>query len=76
MNSSTTAMASPVPYRFNNPGYFIGGPVLVGKLNKNRDKLFFFWSQDFLPLTIPSSLQRRTFPTALERQGDFSQPRQ
>ena len=42
-------------YRFNNPGYFIGGPVLLPgtSFNRNRDKLFFFWSQDFLPLTIP-----------------------
>jgi hypothetical protein len=62
-------------YRFNNPGYFLGGPVLLPftNFNKNRDKLFFFWSQDFLPLTIPSSVQNQTFPTALERQGDFSQ---
>src|SRR6185437_9733324 len=61
-------------YRFNNPGYFLGGPVLLPftNFNKNRDKLFFFWSQDFLPLTIPSSFQNQTFPTALERQGDFS----
>ena len=62
-------------YRFNNPGYFLGGPVLLPKtdFNRNRDKLFFFWSQDFLPLTIPSAVQNQTFPTALERQGDFSQ---
>ncbi len=62
-------------YRFNNPGYFIGGPVLLPftKFNRNKDKLFFFWSQDFLPLTIPSSVQNQTFPTALERNGDFSQ---
>jgi hypothetical protein len=62
-------------YRFNNPGYFIGGPVILPGtgLNRNRDKLFFFWSQDFLPLTIPSSTGTYTFPTALERQGNFSQ---
>src|SRR5204862_7030193 len=30
-------------YRFNYPGYFIGGPVTIGKFNRNRDKLFFFW---------------------------------
>lgn len=60
-------------YRFNYPGYFIGGPIPAGKLNKNKDKLFFFWSQEFLPRKYPSSLQRRTFPTALQRQGDFSQ---
>lgn len=67
---------SPRPsYRFNNPGYFVGGPVLLPfvKFNRQRDKLFFFWSQDFLPLTIPSAIQNQTFPTARERAGDFSQ---
>ncbi|WP_031496341.1 TonB-dependent receptor [Bryobacter aggregatus] len=61
-------------YKFNNPGYFIGGPVLIPgtKFNHNRDKLFFFWSQDFLPLTIPSGVQNQTFPTLAERGGDFS----
>lgn len=63
-------------YRFHYPGYFIGGPVLLpGGFNKNRDKLFFFWSQEFLPRKYPTSLQRRTFPTAIERQGDFSDSR-
>ncbi|MBI2688848.1 MAG: carboxypeptidase regulatory-like domain-containing protein [Acidobacteria bacterium] len=62
-------------YRFNYPGYFLGGPVTIGKFNKNRDKLFFFWSQEFLPRHYPTSLQRRTFPTALERSGDFSESR-
>ncbi|MBI3469856.1 MAG: TonB-dependent receptor [Candidatus Solibacter usitatus] len=62
-------------YRFNNPGYFVGGPVLLPgtDFNRKRDKLFFFWSQDFLPLTIPSTVQNQTFPTALERAGNFSQ---
>jgi len=61
-------------YRFNYPGYFLGGPVLFphSKFNHNRDKLFFFWSQEFLPLTVPSNISNQTFPTALERQGDFS----
>ncbi len=62
-------------YRFNNPGYFVGGPVIFPgtNFNKSRDKLFFFWSQDFLPLTIPSGAGTYTFPTTLERQGNFSQ---
>ena len=60
-------------YRFNYPGYFIGGPITMGKFNKERDKLFFFWSQEFLPRNYPTNLVRRTFPTAAERQGDFSQ---
>jgi hypothetical protein len=62
-------------YRFSYPGYFVGGPVLLPftRFNRNRDKLFFFWSQEFLPLTIPSNISNQTFPTALERQGNFSQ---
>ena len=60
-------------YRFNYPGYFIGGPVPMGKYNKNRDKLFFFWSQEFLPRNYPTDLVRRTFPTVQQRNGDFSQ---
>jgi hypothetical protein len=59
-------------YRFHYPGYFIGGPVTIGKFNRDRDKLFFFWSQEFLPRKSPTNLVRRTFPTALERQGNFS----
>jgi hypothetical protein len=61
-------------YRFNYPGYFLGGPVLLPgtDFNKDRNKLFFFWSQEFLPLTLPSAIRFQTFPTALERQGDFS----
>lgn len=63
-------------YRFHYPGYFLGGPVYwPGKFNNDRDKLFFFWSQEFLPRKYPTSLARRTFPTAAEREGDFSQTR-
>src|SRR4029079_1080300 len=36
-------------------------------------KLFFFWSQEFQRRTNPPSLHQTTVPTALERQGDFSQ---
>ena len=62
-------------YRFNFPGYFVGGPVLLPftQFNRNRDKLFFFWSEEFLPQTTPSNISDQTFPTALERQGNFSQ---
>lgn len=58
-------------------GYTIGGPVYIpGVFNKDRDKLFFFFSQEhqkrFLP---PAAPVRVTVPTALERAGDFSQTR-
>jgi hypothetical protein len=63
-------------YRFNYPGYFLGGPVYIpGKFNQGKDKLFFFWSQEFLPRNYPTTLYQRTFPTAAEKQGDFSASR-
>jgi outer membrane receptor protein involved in Fe transport len=62
------------PYRFDYSGYHIGGPILLpGKFNSARNKLFFFWNQEFLPRTNPGNLERRTFPTEAERRGDFSQ---
>ncbi len=60
-------------YRFNTWTYNIGGPIYIpGVLNKNRDKLFFFWSQEFWPGSSTQALQYSTTPSALERAGDFS----
>ena len=69
------ASCEKAPYRFDNTAWTIGGPVLVPgtDFNRNRDKLFFFFSQDLLPRNDPGTLQLSTMPTALERQGDFSQ---
>ena len=53
-------------------GYSIGGPV--GKAG-GRNKLFFFFSQEWKPRTTAGALNRFRFPTALERAGDFSQSR-
>ena len=63
------------PYRFDNTAWTLGGPVLLPGtgFNDNRDKLFFFFSQDLLPRKDPGTLQLSTMPTALERAGDFSQ---
>lgn len=59
--------------RYNTWTYNIGGPVYIpGKLNVNRDKLFFFWGQEFWPTRFGVN-GRVTVPTALEREGDFSQ---
>jgi Carboxypeptidase regulatory-like domain len=53
-------------------GYSIGGPI--GKPG-GRNKLFFFFSQEWRPRTTAGAIQRFRFPTALERNGDFSQTR-
>jgi hypothetical protein len=64
-------------YRYDNTAWTLGGPVLIPgtSFNQNRDKLFFFFSQDILPRTDPLGVQTSTMPTARERLGDFSQTR-
>jgi hypothetical protein len=60
-------------YRYNTATYNVSGPVTFPHhFNSNRDKLFFYWGQEFWPSTT-STLGQFTVPTALERQGDFSQ---
>jgi hypothetical protein len=51
-------------------GYSIGGPI--GRPGGNN-KLFFFYAQEFQPRSAGNDVARYRMPTALERQGDFSQ---
>ena len=60
-------------YRYDTWGGTIGGPVILPGFNKNRDKLFFFFSEEYLPSKFPFALVRATVPTAAELNGDFSQ---
>jgi hypothetical protein len=60
--------------RYNAITYSIGGPVYIPKLiNKDKQKLFFYWSQEYQPAKLTQGLQYSTVPSALERVGDFSQ---
>jgi carboxypeptidase family protein len=70
-----TAQCDPPQYKFDNTAWTLGGPVLIPgtNFNRGRNKLFFFWSQDWLARTDPGNLNQRRMPTALERQGNFSQ---
>lgn len=61
-------------YRYNTIGYNLGGPIYWDdKFNKNKDKLFFFFSQEFQPNHTPGGTRTWNMPTDLERQGNFSQ---
>ena len=61
-------------YRYDIWGYTLGGPIYVpGVFNRNKDKLFFFWSHEVSPQNSPQPLTFRTVPNVLERQGNFSQ---
>ncbi len=59
-------------YRYNQQGYNIGGPVLLPK-KILKDKLFFFWSQEWQQQLVPQSQRLSRVPTAAEVAGDFSQ---
>jgi hypothetical protein len=74
-NAGQTSQCNPPDYKFDNEAWTIGGPVLIPgtEFNKSRNRLFFFWSQDILQRTDPGGVNSRRMPTALERNGDFSQ---
>jgi hypothetical protein len=60
-------------YRFNTFGFTIGGPIYIpGKFNRDKNKLFFFYSHEEWRTRVPQSLLSFTMPTELERRGDFS----
>ena len=75
-SGGTTALCEKARYRYDNSAATLGGPVLIPgtTFNEKRDKLFFFYSLDYLPRTDPF-LVSSTMPSALERNGDFSQTR-
>lgn len=72
----TSPLCEKPRYRYDNSAFTLGGPVLIpgADFNRNRDKLFFFYSFDVMPRTDPF-LVNSTMPSALERNGDFSQTR-
>ncbi|MCL5744796.1 MAG: carboxypeptidase regulatory-like domain-containing protein, partial [Acidobacteria bacterium] len=62
------------PYRYNTWSYNIGGPIYIPKtFNRNREKLFFFWSQEYWPIRAPQGAKQVTVPTEPQREGNFSQ---
>ena len=74
-NFFNNKLGLPKPYyRFNVWNYNVGGPIYIPRhFNKDRNKLFFFWTQEYWPLRITNPLKQVTVPTDPERVGDFSQ---
>jgi hypothetical protein len=65
---------STVPaYKKNDFGYTIGGPIYIpGVYNTNKQKTFFFWSEEWRRDRVPSPFPVTNVPTAAERAGNFS----
>ncbi len=52
--------------RYNNFGYVLGGPI-------KKDKVFFFWSEEFRRIIQSSGTALTNVPTAAEKQGVFNE---
>ncbi len=61
------------PYRYNDFGFSLGGPVYLPKIYHGRDKTFFFVSEEWQRIVQTLSQASAVVPQASERQGDFSQ---
>ena len=59
-------------YRYNIGSYSIGGPVILPR-HALRNRLFFFFNQEFQQQIQNYGVKEVTVPTELERQGNFSQ---
>jgi hypothetical protein len=68
-SSSTNFVA---PFRFNQFGYNVNGPVVIPKLfNRERNKLFFLFGQEYVRQRVAATATA-TVPTAAMKGGDFS----
>jgi hypothetical protein len=67
-------LTHPAPYKFNDFGGTIGGPILFPRLkfNRSRQRAFFFFSYEKLFRTVSYSPTHMTTPTPAERAGVFT----
>ena len=63
----------PAPFRYNQFGYNVNGPVYIpGKWNRDRNKFFFLFGQEWVKYR-QDVINNMTVPTLAMRQGDFSE---
>lgn len=61
-------------YRYSTLGGSLGGPIYIpGHWNQDKTKMFGFYNVEDVRISVPGSINSYTMPSALERQGDFSQ---
>jgi hypothetical protein len=61
------------PLRYNNFGYTFSGPVYLSRYNRDKNKTFFFWSEEFRR-TITYNTYQVLVPTDAMKKGVFSSP--
>src|SRR5262245_66659867 len=63
----------PAPFRFNQFGFDISGPIFIPhKFNSDRSKLFFLYAEEWTKRRDDST-STYTVPTAAMRAGDLSE---
>lgn len=69
-------VSAPIPgLRYNDYGYYLGGPVWIPRLsNRNTSKTFFFFGQEYLREEDSTAQHITNVPTAAQRQGKFNVP--
>ena len=75
LRNQNSATHFPSPFRYNNFGFAIGGPVWapgVPFLDKLRNRFFFFVNEDWIRYRFATT-NSATVPSNLMRQGNFSE---
>lgn len=72
--SNTVAVRNhPAAFRYNQYGFNLNGPIYIpGHFNKNKEKLFFLFGQEYVKYTQDETVFR-TVPSLAMRGGDFSE---
>lgn len=61
-------------YRKQDYGFTLGGPIYIPKkFNADKEKLFFFYSQEWRKEKLPGQTFNTQVPSDLQRNGDFSE---
>jgi hypothetical protein len=61
------------PYKKNDFGYTLGGPIYIpGHYNADKQKTFFFWSQEWRRDVVPGQVFNILVPSNDERAGNFN----
>lgn len=64
---------APPPFRFNQFGFDLGGPIFIPhRFNADRRKLFFFWAEEWV-YRRSEETRTGTVPSVAMRNGDFSE---
>lgn len=64
----------PTPkFKKHDFGYTLGGPVYIPHVyNENKEKTFFFWSQEWRKDLVPGQVFHAAVPSMAERGGNFT----